>query len=78
VYPSEFSIEFHSLIDGIMAINPELPKVSSCVLTSAKVTYGPDGNFNTFIDTGAATEYGLELQFTELETLTANRIEDGL
>ena len=78
VYPSEFSIEFWSLnSSGTMERNPQLPRVSSCVLTSAKVTYGPDGNFNTFIDNGAATEYGLELQFTELETMTADRIDEG-
>jgi hypothetical protein len=43
-----------------------------------KATYGPDGMFNTFQGTdGIPTEMSLELQFTELETLTAVRIAQG-
>ena len=61
-----------------MKLNPQLPKVSSCALTSVKATYGPDGFFNTFQNTdGIPTEKSLELAFTELETLTAVRIAQG-
>ena len=43
-----------------------------------KVTYGPDGNFQTLKDTlGGVSEVTMELSFTELETLTANRITAG-
>ena len=63
---------------GEVSRNMNLPKVSSCALTNVKVTYGPDGMFNTFQGTdGIPTEMALELQFTELETLTAVRIAQG-
>ena len=79
IYPSEFSIEFETLDqNGKVIRNPYLPRVSSCALSSVKATYGPDGFFNTFQETdGIPTEMGLELQFTELETLTAVRIAQG-
>ena len=79
IYPSEFSIEFETLDqNGNVIQNPYLPRVSSCALSSVKATYGPDGFFNTFQETdGIPTEMGLELQFTELETLTAVRIAQG-
>jgi len=80
IYPAEFSIAFEILDEqsGQVKINPYLPKVSSCALTSVKVTYGPDGMFNTFQHTdGIPTEMAMELQFTELETLTAVRIAQG-
>ena len=80
IYPAEFSIAFEILDEdtGQVKLNPYLPKVSSCALTSVKATYGPDGMFNTFQGTdGIPTEMALELQFTELETLTAVRIAQG-
>lgn len=74
IYPSEFSIEFHTR-EGI---NENLPRISSCALKNCKVTYGPDGMFNTFRDSGGMpTETSMELQFVELETMTAERIRDG-
>ena len=80
VYPSEFAIEFmHRDKSGVVSKNPNLPRVSSCALTSVKVTYGPDGIFNTFQDSGGIpTETTMELMFTELETLTRTRIQEGL
>ena len=80
VYPSEFAIEFmHRDKNGVVSKNPNLPRVSSCALTSVKVTYGPDGIFNTFQDSGGIpTETTMELMFTELETLTRTRIQEGL
>ena len=78
IYPSEFSIAFEILHEGAVIQNQNLPKVSSCALTDVKVTYGPDGMFNTFQGTdGIPTEMSMELAFTELETLTAVRIAQG-
>jgi hypothetical protein len=80
IYPAEFSIVFEILDcnSGQVKQNKYLPKVSSCALTSVKATYGPDGMCNTFQGTdGIPTEMMLELQFTELETLTAVRIAQG-
>lgn len=76
IYPAEFSIEFTYGEAGLR--NKHLPKISSCALTGCKVTYGPDGMFNTFKDSeGFPTEMTMELAFTELETLTAVRIAQG-
>jgi len=79
VYPAEFSIQFEYLDkNGNVDLNPHLPKISSCALTGCKVTYGPDGAFNTFKNSGGMpTEINMELAFTELETLTAVRIAQG-
>ena len=79
IYPSEFSIEFHTMDDGgEMQQNEHLPRVSSCVLKNCKVTYGPDGMFNTFAQSGGVpSETTMELQFVELETMTADRIAKG-
>ena len=79
-YPSEFAIQFlhYEPSDGYVMTNEHLPKISSCALTDVKITYGPDGSFQTIKDTfGAASEITMELSFTELETLTANRIASG-
>ena len=79
IYPAEFSIEFHSRNeDGKSGLNPHLPKVSSCALKNCKVTYGPDGMLNTFRGSGGMpTETSMELQFVELETLTATRMRES-
>ncbi len=73
-YPGEFNIEYRY---GTRK-NENVAQVSSCALTDMKVTYGADGAFNTFEGTnGAPTEIQMELSFTELEVLTANRVEEG-
>ena len=80
VYPSEFLIQFLHCDPGTGEIqqNTHLPRISQCALTDMKVTYGPDGNFQTLKDTlGGVSEVTMELSFTELETLTANRITAG-
>jgi hypothetical protein len=78
IYPSEFSIEFLHADEGKVARNEHLPKISDCALQDVKVTYGPDGFFNTIAASGGIpSEITMELAFTELETLTANRIDDG-
>jgi len=78
VYPSEFLIEFLHVEDGQVHTNHHMPRVAGCALTDVKVTYGPDGTFQTIKDTaGMPSEITMELSFTELETLTANRIAEG-
>lgn len=73
-YPSEFEIEYCYKGER----NKNLNKISSCALTDIKVTYGNQDSFTTFKGTdGAPAEINLELAFTELETLTNNRIADG-
>ena len=73
-YPSEFEIEY--CYNGNR--NEHLNKISQCALTDIKVTYGNQDAFTTFKNTqGAPAEINLELAFTELETLTNDRIADG-
>ena len=44
-------------------------------MKNVKVTYGPDGMFNAFKNSGGMpTETTMELQFVELETLTRERL----
>lgn len=74
IYPSEFIIEF---ANGGGA-NPNLPKIGNCALKNVKVTYGPDGMYNTFKGSGGMpSETTMELQFVELETLTRKKIDGG-
>jgi hypothetical protein len=78
IYPSEFNIEFYHASNGEVRANRHLPKISDCALKDVKVTYGPDGFFNTVAGTGGIpSEISMQLTFTELETMTANRIADG-
>ena len=73
-YPSEFEIEYCYKGD----INPHLNKISACALTDMKITYGNQDAFTTILNTGGVpAEINVELAFTELETLTNNRIADG-
>jgi hypothetical protein len=72
-YPSEFNIEYHYED----SVNKYLSRVSTCALTDMKVSYG-GADFNTFQNTkGAPSEINIELLFTELETLTNDRITQG-
>lgn len=72
-YPAEFSIAYYYKD----AENDHLFKISSCALTDMKVEYGGQ-DFITFRGTdGAPAEISLQLQFTELELLTQQRVEDG-
>jgi hypothetical protein len=73
-YPSEFNIQY--LYKG--EENTHLSKISSCALTDIKITYGNQDAFTTFKDTrGAPAEINMQLAFTELETLTNDRIAEG-
>jgi len=73
-YPSEFEIEYH--YNG--RENKNVSKISTCALTDVKITYGNQDAFTTIKDmNGAPAEINMQLAFTELETLTNERIADG-
>ena len=73
-YPSEFNIQY--MYKG--EENTHLSKISSCALTDIKITYGNQDAFTTFKNTrGAPAEINMQLAFTELETLTNDRIAEG-
>ena len=70
-YPSEFAIEYR--YRG--ARNEYLNKISNCALTDMEINYGNQDSFTSFRETrGAPAEINVRLQFTELETMTNNRI----
>lgn len=70
-YPSEFMIIYYHNGEE----NTYVRKISNCVLTDMTIDYGAEG-FTTF-DNGCPTEAFIRLQFSELETLTTDRIEKG-
>ena len=70
-YPSEFLIIYYHNGDE----NKFVKKISNCALTDMTVEYGSEG-FTTFSN-GCPSEVLVRLQFTELETLTTDRIEQG-
>ena len=73
-YPSEFNIEYYYKGE----LNNHLSKISSCALTDVKVTYGNQDAFTTVQgQKGVPAEINMQLAFTELETLTNERIADG-
>lgn len=70
-YPSEFFIEYRYRGKR----NQYLNKISNCALTNLDVNYGNQDSFTSFKETdGAPAEINLLLRFTELETLTNNRV----
>lgn len=81
VPPSEFDIRF--MYNG--QENPNIPKVSTCVLTDINVDYAPNGfaAYETMSDGGRASLGGtgmpvgirLSLQFKETEILTKDNFE---
>jgi len=70
-YPSEFLIIYY--YNG--AENRYIRKISNCALVNMSIDYGAEG-FTTFRG-GIPSEATIRLEFSELETLTADRIEDG-
>lgn len=73
-YPSEFNIEY--IYRG--KENKHLNKISTCALTDIKITYGNQDAFTSIKgQEGAPAEINMQLAFTELETLTNDRIADG-
>lgn len=71
IYPSEFDIQYYYRGKE----NEYFHKISTCALTDMSVQYG-GGEFSSF-DDGAPTEITMMLKFTELETLTKERITAG-
>jgi hypothetical protein len=70
IYPSEFNIEYR--YKGKR--NEYIHKISTCALTNVRVTYG-SSDFTTFSGmNGAPSEINLDLTFSELETLSNDRI----
>jgi hypothetical protein len=70
-YPSEFLIIYYH--NG--KENNYIKKISNCALTDMTLEYGAEG-FTTFAN-GCPSEVAIRLLFTELETLTTDRIEQG-
>jgi hypothetical protein len=82
VPPSEFDIEFH--YNG--EVNPNIPKISTCVLTSIDMDYAPKGfvafevpgqNTATVGGTGMPFAIRLSLSFQETEIMTKYNFQDG-
>ena len=83
VPPSEFDIKFY--YNG--AENPNIPKISTCALTSLDIDYAPNGfatyelpneNYAAKGRTGMPIAIRLSLEFKELEMLTkANFSQDA-
>ena len=81
VPPSEFDIEFY--YNG--QINPNIPTISTCVLTSIDMDYAPNG-FHTFETpgdnspqlgaTGMPTAIRMDLSFKETEIMTKFNFQD--
>ena len=70
-YPGEFNIEYRYKD----RVNEHVNRISSCALTDMKVTYGGADSFTSIKGTlGIPSEISISLSFTELETLTANRV----
>jgi hypothetical protein len=82
VPPSEFDIEFH--YNG--GVNPNIPKISTCALTSVTLDYAPNGfrayevpgeNSADVGSTGMPVGIRLNLTFQELEIMTkSNYLDD--
>lgn len=72
VPPSEFDIEFMFGKD----LNPNLPKISTCVLQGIDVNYGSAGQWTAFKD-GMPVEIAMQLRFKEVEIMHKKLIEEG-
>jgi hypothetical protein len=81
VPPSEFDIEFY--YNG--QVNPNIPKISTCALTSISIDYAPNGfrayevpgqNSPTMGATGMPVGMRVNLSFRELEIMTKFNYQD--
>mgnify|MGYP006279896929 CR=1 FL=1 len=70
--PSEFDIEF---MVGQQS-NPNLPKISTCVLQGIDVNYGSAGQWTAF-EGGMPVEISMQLRFKEVEIMHKKLIADG-
>lgn len=76
-YPAEFTIAYYFRENP----NDDLYRISNCALTNLSIDYGGGSDFTSFKSVdgssgGIPTEINLKLQFTELEILSRERIED--
>jgi hypothetical protein len=80
--PSEFDIKFYC--NGVE--NPNIPKISTCVLTNIDVDYAPNGwaayemdkeNTPTYGGTGMPVGIRMSLDFRETEIVTKNLLTAG-
>jgi len=74
--PSEFDIEFKMNRNGSFVENPNVPKISTCVLESMNVNYAPQNQFVTFED-GVPVQIQLRLAFLEVDMITRERVQLG-
>ena len=83
VPPSEFDISFY--YNG--KINPNIPKISTCVLTGINVNYAPNGfaayevqgeNTPSLGRTGMPVAIEMTLMFKETEIMTKNRFNNEI
>lgn len=72
LYPSEFDISFWSHTKE----NDWMHKISTCALTNCSVNYTGAGTYSIF-DNGCPTETTMTLEFTELELISKQMIEEG-
>jgi hypothetical protein len=78
-YPAEFNIKY--FYNG--KESKFLHKISTCALTDLAVDYGSDNDFIVFSPDESGTQYGipteisLKLEFTELELLSKERMDQG-
>lgn len=72
-YPSEFLIVYYYQDRE----NPMVRKISNCALTNMSIDYGAEGMTSFADGSGMPTECTIRLEFTELETLTGDRIQKG-
>ena len=76
--PSEFDIKFYySDSSGGFAENPNIPRLSSCVLTNTQIDYAPQGMFAAFEGDGAPVNIKLTLSFREVDLITRELVEAG-
>ena len=79
-YPAEFDIEYgyRSKGDDVVGetMNPNMHRISSCVLSGITVDYSPNGSFQT-LEQGEPCMVVLGLQFQEIETLNRDKIGLG-
>lgn len=72
LYPSEFDIRFFM---GAQE-NTNIPRIGTCVLTSADIDYAPEAIWKQ-IATGEIPRINLQLQFTELGLVSKEQIQAG-
>lgn len=71
IFPSEFTITF---MLG-QKENPNIPKITTCVLRNVSVNYSPNGIWGT-LPNGAPLVMTMSLDFRELELIDRKRVYD--